>query len=278
MEGCEIMGFFSTQGDKSKEAICRKIKRVSGFSPQKQWWSVEGDAWTGIPFSGVMIDTSTKKIALTGKIERFFDRTNEERDEIFSRIMAEIHEEQASISVTKDELMKRYEEANHFLRIYDYKDILRSEVVEDGDSITYTNRKSQAASTAIGYALAGGVGAIIGGLSGSKGNIKFATNVSIRIVVRDTEHPLFQIAFLNKKTEKKSNDYKKAIEKANELHAHISVIIDQASKEEELETKHAPAPSFSIADELQKVASLLDQGILSKDEYEALKAKILSKA
>ena len=276
MEGREIMGFFSTQGDKSKEIIRNKVKRVSGFSPQKQWWSVEGDIWTGIPFSCVMIDDSTKKIVLTGKKEGILSK--KETQEIMDRIVVEIQLEQPSISITSDEIMKRYEDTKHFLRIYDYKDILRSEVVEDGDSITYTNRKSQAASTAIGYALAGGVGAIIGGLSGSKRNINFATNVSLRIVVRDTEHPLFQIAFLNKKTEKKSNDYKKAIEKANELHAHISVIIDQASKEEELETKHAPAASFSIADELQKVASLLEKGILSKDEYEALKAKILSKA
>lgn len=63
----------------------------------------------------------------------------------------------------------------HSIQLYDYKDIIESEVVIDGKSVTKTSRASQFVGTAIGGVLAGGVGAIIGGLSGStstKGKVK----------------------------------------------------------------------------------------------------------
>ena len=55
----------------------------------------------------------------------------------------------------------------HFTQFYDYKDIIESEVIIDGKSVTKTSRASQFVGTAIGGVLAGGVGVIIGGLSGS---------------------------------------------------------------------------------------------------------------
>ena len=271
--GVETVGFFdnlfSGEMQKNKAMVLERIKTISDFTPQKEWWSVSDN-----PFMGVILDNSNNKIALVGD----FDDKGGKKEAL--RLADIIKKEKPSMSQSKvmQEAIARFFEAPHFIRIYDYKDVLRSEVVIDDNSITYTNRTNQAASAAIGYALAGGVGAIIGGLSGKKENVNSVCNVSLRIVVKDSENPLFQIAFLNRETEKKSNDYKKAADLANELHAFTSIFIDQANKIEESDVKQELLPTLSIADELKKFACLLEQGMLSKDEYDSIKAKLLAKA
>ena len=50
-------------------------------------------------------------------------------------------------------------------RIYNYRDILSSEVLIDGNEVVKTSRTSQIGGALVGGILAGGVGAIIGGLS-----------------------------------------------------------------------------------------------------------------
>jgi hypothetical protein len=77
-----------------------------------------------------------------------------------------------------------------FFKIFSYRDILESEVLEDGHSVTKTSRSSQLAGTLVGGLLLGGVGAIIGGLSGKKTTHKKVTRIELKVVVNDTSHPI----------------------------------------------------------------------------------------
>ena len=52
------------------------------------------------------------------------------------------------------------------LRSYSLKDLLQVEIIEDNVTITKTSRTSQVGGAIVGGMLAGGVGAVIGGLSG----------------------------------------------------------------------------------------------------------------
>ena len=63
---------------------------------------------------------------------------------------------------------------------YDYKDILESEIMEDGKTITNTSRSSQLGGAIIGGVLAGGTGAVIGGLSGKKSSEQEITGIRFK--------------------------------------------------------------------------------------------------
>ena len=54
------------------------------------------------------------------------------------------------------------------IRIFHVESVISCEVIEDGMQLAYANRGSQALGVAVGGALLGGVGAVIGGLSGSQ--------------------------------------------------------------------------------------------------------------
>lgn len=82
-------------------------------------------------------------------------------------------------------------------RIVFYKDIFSVELFEDGTSVTKTVRSSQIGGAVVGGLVLGGVGAIIGGLSGkteTSGKIK---RIDLRLIVNDTNAPLHDVAFMN---------------------------------------------------------------------------------
>lgn len=271
------MGFFSTSMKSTyQDKFLNRIKDISDFIVQQEFWSYDDK-----PFNGVLVDDKHKKIALLSHLENLgFIGTLE----LFGETMKKLKQEQSNLSddeitkITKKVVDQRNHESEYFMQICTYNDILRSEVVEDGNSITYTKRVNQVASTLVGYALTGGVGAIIGGLSSKKKNVNTATDISVHIFVKDTQNPLFKIVFLNKEKKKDSKEYSSAIDSANRLHALISVLIKQADEEAEQGARQVTFANVSIADELKKISELLTQGILSNDEFERLKAKIIAKA
>ncbi|HBZ79031.1 MULTISPECIES: SHOCT domain-containing protein [Brevibacillus] len=179
---------------------------------------------------------------------------------------------------------------------YSYKDILESEIIEDGISVTKTSRGSQIGGALLGAVLAGGVGAIVGGLSGEKKTMEKVKNVDLKVIVNDTSNPIHKVNFFKsidlathqetKDGEKKdSPKYKAAIENANHWQALISVLIRQADEEdkskiqekvEEITVAKESNSSISIADELLKLSELLKQGIISQEEFDKQKAKLLS--
>lgn len=271
------MGFFNLSTKSIyQDNFLKKVRNMPNFIVRQEFWSFNDK-----PFNGVLVDDINRKIALLSHLDNLgFMGTLE----FFGDTMKRLKQEQPNLSdneltnLTKKIVDRRNQESEYFIKICNYNDILRSEVVEDGNSITYTKRINQVASTAIGYALMGGAGAIIGGLSSKKKNVNTATNVSLHIFVKDTQNPLFRIEFLNKEKKKDSTDYKNAIDSANRLHALISVLIKQADEEAENEKNHAFTTKMPIADELKKLSGLFTQGILNKDEYETLKAKVIAKA
>ena len=68
-----------------------------------------------------------------------------------------------------------------------FADIVGAEIIKDDQSITQTNRTSQLAGAAIGAVAFGGVGAILGGLSGSSRSRQNVKSISIRIELEHNE-------------------------------------------------------------------------------------------
>ena len=72
-------------------------------------------------------------------------------------------------------------------RAYKFSDLIRSEVTEDGNLITSTVRSSQIVGAVVGNVLIGGVGLLVGGLTGKKRSRNEISKVTLEITVSDTQ-------------------------------------------------------------------------------------------
>lgn len=169
-------------------------------------------------------------------------------------------------------------------RTYDYKDILESEVIIDGETITKTSRSSQLGGAILGGILAGGVGAVIGGLSGKTASKEKVKTIQLKVIVNDTKKPLQIITFLNETNSIDRNNQKfiKANKEVIHWHSLFKVIIDMADKEEKSNQviqnniNNSSSQSFNTADEIRKLHDLLKEGIITQEEFNLQKKKIIS--
>jgi hypothetical protein len=173
-----------------------------------------------------------------------------------------------------------YEKALHSLRVISHKDIVSVELFEDGISITKTDRSSQVGGAVVGGLLFGGLGAVVGGLSGKTETSKTVKRIDLRLIVNDTKAPLHDLSFLVCSDEKGGPIYKDAMEKARLWNGILQALIKQAESEEKSlqnNGRQTPAalPNNSVADEIKKLADLHHSGVLTLDEFQQQKTRLL---
>ena len=169
-----------------------------------------------------------------------------------------------------------HQQQNISCRVVEYESLLSSELFEDDSTVTKTVRSSQIGGALIGGVALGGVGAIIGGLSGQTNTSEKVKRIDLRLTVNDTRNPLHDVNFLNFEMKKDSPNYQNAMKTARHWHSLIEVLI----KRSDMEDRENPASisqtqPISIADELKKLADLRDSGILNVEEFQQQKAKLL---
>lgn len=165
-------------------------------------------------------------------------------------------------------------------RVVYYKDIFSVELFEDGTSVTKTVRSSQIGGAAVGGLLFGGVGALVGGLCGKTETSEKIKRIDLRLIVNDTNAPLHDVTFMNVEGKKDGIIYTQAIQVARRWHGIVEVLIKRADSEDRSfqtsERQTQPAlPSASVADEIKKFAELHDSGVLTLDEFQQQKTRLL---
>lgn len=225
-----------------------------------------------IAFSGV-INTSNKKKAMDGHLDHLEDFTATQK----------VMGEDGNTGLAIDEKRKKiclidHTQQNITTRVFLYRDLLSSEIFEDGAIITRTVRTSQLGGALIGGLALGGVGAIIGGLSGRTQTSGKVNKLDLRLTVNDTEKPLHDINFLNIPIKKSDILYEHAIQQARHWHGLLEVLIKRADIEDKATNANnaMSVRSESVADELKKLADLRDAGVLSDEEFEQQKMRVLS--
>jgi hypothetical protein len=153
------------------------------------------------------------------------------------------------------------------VKVLPYRDVVESEVIENGVSVTKTSRSGQVGGALVGGLLLGGVGAVVGGLSAKKTTTNRVTSVDLRVVVNDTREPTYTMRFPLR-------------QQADHWYALISLIIRQADKEEGTTAnpsgrQDAPTPRW-VADEIAKLSALMEKGLITRGEFQAQKARLLS--
>lgn len=118
------------------------------------------------------------------------------------------------------------------LKTISYRDVLSSEIFVDGETVTRTARGSQIGGTLLGGLALGGVGAVIGGLSGKTRSSEMVKRIDLRILINDTARPLHDINFLNVENKKGGILYESAMKKARHWHGLMAVLIRHADSQD----------------------------------------------
>jgi hypothetical protein len=164
-------------------------------------------------------------------------------------------------------------------RLLNYRDVISSEVVEDGSSILVTkaSRTSQMGSALVGGVLFGGVGAVVGALSGKSVSTSAdqVERLELRILLNRPSDPQVTVGFLGVRSAKTSARYQEARRQADLWHATLTAVIRQADTEAPVVSQ--PVPAASVTDELRKLAELKSGGVLTEDEFLAEKRRILAR-
>jgi len=79
----------------------------------------------------------------------------------------------------------------------DVGSVVACSVMQDDQPLTLTNRGSQLVGAAVGAALFGGVGAVIGGLSGARRTVRYVRRIALRLVIDDFDRPVRDLVLLD---------------------------------------------------------------------------------
>ena len=169
--------------------------------------------------------------------------------------------------------------------IFNYADIIEVSYEENGNQL-YTKSAGRTVGGAIvGGVLMGGAGAVVGGLSGASKQNKEVKSIDVKILLRSTSRTSCVLHFndanrlLNTKEDSDRKLYETYTKNANKTKDLLSVIIDNAkqtvSQDAPVISQPVTRQSSSVADELAKLAKLKADGILTDDEFQAQKRKLL---
>ena len=155
-------------------------------------------------------------------------------------------------------------------KIYDFKDILNYELLEDGNSIS----KGGVGRAIVGGALLGGVGAIVGGATGHKQK-QTCTKLQIKLTINSMNNPTAYINFISMETRKDNFAYKNAYNSAQKVLSTLDIICNPNSKTNSENIDPIPV-NKSVPEQIKEYKELLDSGAITEEEYEAKKKQILN--
>jgi hypothetical protein len=156
---------------------------------------------------------------------------------------------------------------------YDFAQVASVEVIENGVTVTSTNRGSQVLGSVVGGLALGGIGAVIGGLSGSSRSRGRLKGITLKIFVDDHANPVYAIPFFRNNSSKGVDSdepqAREARERADRFHAYVLNAMRQAQKQT------GPSPSTASASELRMLWEMKLAGALTEEEFAQQKSRLL---
>jgi hypothetical protein len=156
-------------------------------------------------------------------------------------------------------------------QVYNYEDILNCELFEDDMNIT----SGGIGGAIVGGVIAGGAGAVVGAVTGSKRTAKaFVNTLGVRITVNDLTAPTATIQLIYFKTKTNSVVYQNACRFAQDILSAFSIIIN-GNRQSIAQQQSSSSQLIDGATEIRKFKQLLDEGIISQEEFDAKKKQLL---
>lgn len=153
--------------------------------------------------------------------------------------------------------------------------IMSVTVYEDQRSITHANRGRQIGAAYVGNKLAGPAGAIIGGLGARQHSEDLVQRVTLRIELEEPTKPVIDVDFLTAAAPRGSQYHERANQEARTWSSLITAMIRATEVVNEKSSPTLDVPSESRLEQLAKLGKLRDSGILTQDEFDEEKARIL---
>lgn len=151
------------------------------------------------------------------------------------------------------------------LDVVNYENIVGYELLDDSGTIT----SGGLGRAVVGGALFGGVGAIVGGVTGSKKSKNTCKKLTLKITVKNQSEPCIYINYIDSEVKTDSTTYKVAYKEAQDSLSQLEIICDQRKASE------ATPQTASAADEILKYKQLLDMGAITQEEFDAKKKQLL---
>ena len=181
---------------------------------------------------------------------------------------------------------------NYYKEVAPFDKISSVEILEDNTLIHQKSSMRTIGGAVIGGIVAGGAGAIVGGLSGDSKQKKTVSRVQVKIKLKNINHPSFIIDCFDSKTMTVSGEpvktdsplgalYKQGLQDAQRIADTISAIIDltdKGSKSSSQQTIQSTKVVGSVADELLKLAELKEKGLLTDEEFNSQKKLLLGRS
>ena len=166
-------------------------------------------------------------------------------------------------------------------RTYSFSELIKYELYENNSVI----QKGGVGRAIVGGALFGDVGAIVGAQTRKSENVVDA--LYIRLALKSVG--MRKIVFISSETKRNSIFYKSAKQTADEVMSRLDIILSKNQTEDETPMSQEQAeplppepqpktqqPVLSVADELLKLKQLLDMGVLTEEEFNQQKQKLLN--
>lgn len=181
-----------------------------------------------------------------------------------------------------------FSEDLEFCKIYNTKDskyhevsadkLVQAELMIDEATVTKTNRGSQLVGAAVGGVLVGGVGVVVGGLSGSKREIKDPSSIKIKIKIDDSSAPSYSFHTWNKSrfSVPLPLTYEEAEEESTKIIDLMSLMIRRHEEREKSNQTSNYLEGNDLSSQIKKLHKLLEDGVLTEEEFVAMKRKIIS--
>lgn len=158
------------------------------------------------------------------------------------------------------------------LNIYKLDDINGYEVIENGESVT----SGGLGRAAVGALAFGGAGAIIGAVTGKKQSKSYVDSMEIKITMYDLDNPVVYIPLINSKYKRSSLVYKSQVKLADQVIATLDTLLRNSGSEVPVSHEQDEhSTEVSPIDEIRKYKELLDDGILTQEEFDAKKKELL---
>lgn len=133
--------------------------------------------------------------------------------------------------------------ADEKIRVFEANQILGAELIENSTSLIQTNRGSQVGGAVVGGVLFGGVGAVVGGLSGSKRSSSNVSKLKLRVTVDSFDDPICDILFfdwIGQGVERNGSVYPKHLKTAELWYARMNRVMKSCQLQRSIPT------SFSL--------------------------------
>ena len=148
--------------------------------------------------------------------------------------------------------------------LFKYENIVDYELLQNGLTVS----KGSMSGAIIGGLLFGTTGAIVGSSGSERIDVNVCTNLSIKITLKDTYRKVCYVTFVADSLATTSNEYNRAYMLAQNCMSFLKLAC-------EIVRNNSTLSSSSNADELRKFKELLDDGIITEEEFEMKKKQLL---